>query len=209
MEPVDDSRLRALESTVTGLKGVRSARAHQDNAGNLRVRVLVVPEKGTETVKHEVHSVMSRMDLDFDPQGVEVLRVAEAVLPTGQVRRRKLSSLTTHRSDGNFGARVMLDLGGDVLVGEADRPAVAPIEYRLVAEAVLAGVTELVPGNLGLGSVEIVQFEGSRFVVVTVIVDSRMLVGSAMAQYDEHAAIARAVLDALNRVIGRSALEVA
>jgi hypothetical protein len=112
-----------------------------------------------------------------------------------------LSAIAIERSNERFYARVVLELGGDVLVGESDSPTEPSFEYRSVARATLQGLNELLSQDLDLDSVQVLPVGSSRLAVVTLGREGEILVGSALVRLDEHDAIARATLDAVNRTI--------
>lgn len=203
--PSGESIVRELEQAISSIRGVRTARVDGSPSRITAVRILVLPEKPSdETIAEVVSLASSRFGITIEPSVVDVLRSSDASDATAQPRRRKLSSLSTERVAGHFTTRVMLELGGDVLVGEEDLPLGAPIEYRTVAGAVLRGLKELMDTPVHIDAVDLLEVGGSRFAVVAIKAGSEMLVGSAVAGHDDHAAIARATLDALNRTIERS-----
>lgn len=166
------------------------------------IRVLVVPERETErTIDDVTRLARSALGSDIEPDKIEILRVADALEEAG-TRRRKLSGIAIERSDERFHARVVLELGGDVLVGESDSPTERGFEYRSVARATIQGLSELSEDDLVLDSVQVMPMGDSRLAVVTLGRGTETLVGSALVRLDEHDAIARATLDAVNRTIG-------
>lgn len=120
-------------------------------------------------------------------------------------QRRRLSSISTERSEEGFKARVALELAGDVLVGESAGPIARQFEHRSVAQATLEGLHELLEEPVDLESVEMYPAAGDQMAVVTLSSSAGPLVGSALVRLDDHDAIARATLDALNRVLTASA----
>lgn len=70
-----------------------------------------------------------------------------------------------------------------------------------MARAVLQSVRRLIPYALQLENVDIFNFGAERLAVVSISSKSDTLVGSAFVRADELDAIARASLDAVNRVI--------
>ncbi len=125
----------------------------------------------------------------------------------GVVPRRKLSSLATKRYHDRFMAQVSLELEGDSLVGEVDVPTGRRFEYRSVARAILESVRRLLPYALQLENVEVFNFGAERLAVVSVGSRDDVLVGSALVRSDELDAIARATLDAINRVLNLASLD--
>lgn len=195
------SILREFEAALRGIKGVRNARVDGSPDAVTSVRLLVVPEKSSASSIAEAIAIGARTGLKIDPGIIDVLRSADQSdlsLPRG---RRRLSSLSTERAGEHFTSRVTLELGGDVLIGEEELSDGDAIEYRSVAGAVIKSLRELLEGPLMIDAVDVLDVGGSRFAVVAVRAGRDTLVGSALAGHDEHAGIARATLDALNRRI--------
>lgn len=190
-----------LQHSLEGLRGVRGARVEAQGTEVMAVRVLVVPERGTQQTIADVRALASdAFDTEIDPERIEVLRVAEPLEEEGG-RRRKLSGIAIERSDQRFQARVVLELGGDVLVGESDSPTEQSFEFRSVARATLEGLRELHDYDIALESVQVLPIGNGRLAAVTLGRGEETLLGTALVRLDEHDAIARATLDAVNRTI--------
>jgi hypothetical protein len=191
-------RLRRLEEAVGKLRGVRGARADLDATGAPLVRVLVVPESDPAAIQGAISRLARSAGVTLAPTSVEVLR---ADLPGARrSRRRRLSSLSISRNDDGFTARVGLALDGDVLLGEVHGPTGRSFEMRAIARAVLEGLGGLLDRPTQLDSVHLLQVGDTRLAVVQVTTDEDMLVGSALVRLDEHDAVARATLAAINRL---------
>lgn len=200
----NDAAYERLRSAVSLLRGVREARLKRDPAG-VEVVVLTVPEKVEADTIAEVRRLARRVGVDETAVRISVLGARPRA---GKPTRRKLSSLSTKRYGDRFTAQVTLELQGDALVGEVDVPAGRRFEYRSVSRAVLESVRRLIPYALQLENVDIFNFGADRLAVVSVSSRSDTLVGSAFVRADELDAIARATLDAINRVIDLRSNEV-
>ena len=192
-----DGAARRLESSITELLGVRRARVELEDKRVKAVRVLVIPERPTRDLVAEVTAVLARHGYSVEPGAVQVLRTSEGV--RGPLQRRRLSSISTERTATRFRARIVLELGGDVLIGEDDSPSEQSFEHRSIARATLESMRELLTHPVDLESVEVLQAGASELAVVTLRRNESTLVGSAIIRVDHHDAIARATLDALNR----------
>jgi hypothetical protein len=192
-----DGVTRRLESSITELRGIRRARVDLEDKVIQAVRVLIIPERSSREVIAEIRNVIHRLGYRVDPSVIQVLKTSESS-PTS-IRRRKLSSIATERTADRFKARVVLELGGDVLIGEDDSPSEKTFEHRSIARATLESVRELLVHPVDLGSVDVLQAGATQFAVVTLNRNGSTLVGSALIRVDHHDAIARATLDALNR----------
>lgn len=193
-----------LERALAELPGIRGARVVAHLAGIESIRVLAIPERSTPNVIDDVVGMVRRHGGQVAADAVQVLRVGEV---RNGIHRRKLSSVSTHRSDERFTARVALELGGDVLVGEDEAPVGRRFEHRSMASATLDGVRRMLDVQVELESVQILPLGTDRLVSVILNVEGSCLVGSAMVRVDEYDAIARATLDALNRLIARAYAE--
>lgn len=195
-------QVNELEAAVAALRGVRAARVHSRPDGVESVRVLVVPERDANEVVHEIQGmVWAHLGSELDSHAIEVMKASAPGAANGRPRRRKLSSLATKRAGDRFTSQVILELGGDLLIGEDDSPSGRRFEHRSVAEAVLDAVRRLVAVPLELGSADFVEMGDCRIAAVVVERREELLLGSAVVTLDEHDAIARATLDAVNRLL--------
>ena len=201
------SQVSELEVAVAALRGVRAARVQSGPNGIESVRVLVVPERDpAEVVTEILAAVWAHLGTSLDPHAVEVMMASAPPSPHGRPRRRKLSSLSTKRAGDRFTSQVILELDGDLLIGEDDSPSGLRFERRSVADAVLYAVSQLVSEPLELGTADFVEMGDCRIAAVTVQRSNGMLLGSAVVTLDEHDAIARATLDAVNRLLAQRRL---
>lgn len=195
--PTELARGEDLQESLGRLRGVRQARV-QIAHDAVEVTVLTLPEKSETETDAEVRSIAHRVGLD--PTTLRI-RVMGARNRHSMAPRRKLSSLSTTRYGHRFTAQVTLELEGDLLVGEVDVPIGRRFEIRSVARAILESVRRLIPYALQLEHVEILNFGAERLAVVSVSSRDDILVGSAFVRNDELDAVARATLDAINRVL--------
>lgn len=183
---------------------MRRARVEMEGDKISVIRALVVPEKSTRQVRAQISSLVAGHTGSRIPESsIHILRTKD--FDPSVPRRRRLSSISTERSAERFKARVALELAGDVLVGESDGPVARQFEHRSVAQATLEGLNELLEESVNLESVEMYQAGGDPMAVVTLSSAGGPLVGSALVRLDDHDAIARATLDALNRILTASA----
>lgn len=193
--------LRRLEEAVGRLRGVRGARADRDPSGDPSVRALVLPEVDEDAIDRSIRSLARTAGVTLGPDAIQILK-ADLPAPAGRSRRRRLSSLAVARGDEGFTAKVTLDLDGDALMGEIEAPAGRRFELRSVALAVLDALGKLLDFEVQLDSVNLIQVGNTRLAIVLANTETEELVGAALVRYDEHDAIARATLDALNRLAG-------
>jgi hypothetical protein len=203
--PEQRQRAEQLQTALCRLRGIREARVRPIEGG-VEVTVLALPERSEEDTVSDVRVLAQQAGLDVGSMRV---RVMGARRQGDKLPRRKLSSLSTKRYGERFTAQVTLEMEGDALVGEVDVPIGRRFEYRSVARATLNSVSVLIPYPLQLEHVEVLGFGADRLAVVSISSRDDSLVGSALVRGDELDAIARATLDAINRVLNLSSGDLA
>jgi hypothetical protein len=131
---------------------------------------------------------------------------AEAAVEDEPAPRPAISSIMVRTSNAESEATVVIGAGGHSFEGRVVGPAGATHRPRLVAQATLAAISDLLGQTAEVDSAQLVNAAG-RQVAVTVLtlqtprLGEQVMSGSAMIRGDEADAVARSVLDALNRRI--------
>jgi hypothetical protein len=140
------------------------------------------------------------------PERVEVADEATQTEREDNTQRPTISAIAVRTSGDEAEVSVVLTANGHTFEGQLTGPANISHRPRLVAQATLAAVSELLGQQATIESVTIIP-SGSKFIVLTVVsimtprVGEQDLTGSALIRGDETDAVARSVLDALNRRI--------
>jgi signal transduction histidine kinase len=122
-------------------------------------------------------------------------------LPLGRVGRAGLAGLEVTRQRDEFVIEISLERGGRRVVGRARASAGRAGEQRAVARALLEALRGGGAERNALESAEVIEVGGDRVAVVMLSRGSSALTGAALVAADEHDAIARAALHALNRTL--------
>lgn len=193
------SKTHQLEKAAEALPGIRRVRAN-DAGGRLVVRVLVAPERTDAEATRMLRDLAAqRLGIDLSDDAIEILRTGDAPAQTDGARRR-LMSLTTERLENRFIVRVVLELAGDLLMGDSAGVAKKPQEeQRVVAEAVINALTDVLDFTPVLDTVESIYDESGGLAVVALEADAGTMIGAARLRQNEHDAVARATLNAINR----------
>jgi hypothetical protein len=174
-------------------------------------------------IDHRIVSVVQfdddidRLEPDGDARKIIMLPDAAAVLPAGQpqrevvpevvpdvVPRPLIAAITIRTAGAEADASVVVRAGDESYDGRSIGPSTMSHRHTLIARATLDAVSEL----LGLpAEVEFVTVStmGTRRMAACVIqiavpgIGELVMTGSALVRSDEADAVARAVLDALNR----------
>jgi hypothetical protein len=217
----------ALEDAIRRISGIQAARVVTGPGGRVaEVHVLAGRERGAKQLVRDVQSViLTNFGIDIDYRTVSVVQLDETppVAPSAPsaasvshepavtvdaagIPRAAIVRLVTETASFTTEVRVGIAINANERAGMARGPSTAGL--RLVANATVDAVAEMLHASaVEVTSAELVSV-GSVQVAVAVVrlATSRgeqTLVGSAVVRKDANDAVARATLDALNRVIDR------
>ena len=198
--------LPELEATLNRLPSVQAVRiVTGPDAKPTEVHVLASAGKTPKQLVRDIQSVaMAQFDLEVDHRIVSVVQFDESVTTSAQGHRVHIASITAQTTGLESTATVTLASDGSLYDGSATAPATLSSRPRLIARATLNAVRQvLAVGAADIEHAQVVQV-GGREVAVCVIQHvtadgESTLTGSALVRGDEADAVARAVLDGLNR----------
>lgn len=199
---------REIEETLARLPSVHAVRIIGDRDRVREVHVLAAPEKAAKQVVRDVQTlVLARFGVDLDRRLISVVQISPDRL-RAEEERPVILGVHEIPEGARTTVAVTLRWHGEEYAGTATGPAAPSARLRLVGEAALRA-TERIIGNeaLALDAVG-APAVGMRRVIVVVVVSTGprgedVAVGSALSQGDDAECTVRAVLDALNRRIGR------
>jgi hypothetical protein len=212
--------LPELEESLRQIPGIRAASVVTGpDSRPTEVHVLAQPGKPAKQVVRDVQSVaMAQFDLDIDHRIVSVVQIGEADAPLVDIvalapaaasdepdlTRPALTAIAVRTADGETEVTVTMGVGGGVYTGTATGPGLPIHRPRIVAQAAVAALSELLGIAAQVESAQLLEI-GLREVAVTVLslsiprLGEQVLCGSALVRGDEEDAIARSVLAAVNR----------
>jgi hypothetical protein len=199
MPPTTLRLLPELEATLGRLPGIQAVRVVTGpDAKPTEVHVLATRDKTPKQLVRDIQSVaMAQFDLEVDHRIVSVVQFEDEERGVATPNRVLIESTAT----------VTLASQGTLVDGTATAPATPSTRPRLIARATLNAVAGLMPvGACEIEYAAVVQV-GGRDVAVSIVqlVTSEgesIVTGSALVRGDESDAVARSVLDALNRRLG-------
>ena len=205
MPPTTHRLLPELEATLGRQPGVQAVRVVTGpDAKPTEVHVLATREKTPKQLVRDIQSVaMAQFDLEVDHRIVSVVQFDDE--ERGAAPNRVLIATITAQVTGlESTATVTLASGGTLYDGTASAPATPSSRPRLVARATLNAVCSLMSvGACDIEYASIVQVGGREVAVSIVQVvtaeGESIVTGSALVRGDDADAVARSVLDALNR----------
>lgn len=214
--------LPEIEEAVRRLPGVLAASVVVgQQPGETTVHVVARAGTRSDELAGEVRRLASeRFGLSLGPATVSVdvqaparsTRGRAGVGDVGDGARAAVRALSLRSTGGRLAVAVELGVGPRAVTGTAVGPAGSAHRAHLVAVAVLDALRDLLPAPCEVESVQVVR-AAARDVALTVLALGpgedepegavRTLTGSAPLRGDEADAVARSVLDALNRHLGR------
>jgi hypothetical protein len=211
MPPTTLRLLPELEASLGRLPGVQAVRVVTGpTAQPTEVHVLASRDKTPKQLVRDIQSVaMAQFDLELDHRIVSVVQFddADQAGSVGGGARVLIATITAQTTGLESTATVTLASAGTLYDGNATAPATASSRARLIARATLQAIGALMP--VGACDIEYAQITqvGGREVAVSIVQlvtpDGESIVtGSALVRGDEADAVARSVLDALNRRLG-------
>jgi len=203
-----------FEDAVRQINGVRAASVVTGpDAVPTEIHVLAATGKAPKQVVRDVQSLaLAQFDIDVDHRIVSVVQIDDdqeiegGVEAAGvdQTPRPAITSIMVRTSGAESEATVTLAAGGHIFEAKMIGPGAASHRPRLVAQATLKALAELL-GTQAEVENAVLQQVGPRelaVVVLTVMVPrlgEQAVVGAAIVRGDASDAVARAVLAALNR----------
>jgi hypothetical protein len=197
-----------LEASLSAIPDIRAASVVTNGSGQpVEVHVLARAGKTAKQVVRDVQSVaLVEHGVDLDHRIVSVVQfddeaVAE-VVPATTVPRPVVSSVGVRTAGETVQAEICIRAGGEEYVGTASGLAVTG-RPRVVASATLSATESLLGLSAEIQYVDVVltgHYQVALCVVAVVgLAGPHVVSGSALVRHDESDAVARAVLDALNR----------
>jgi len=208
--------LPEFEAALRQLQGVRAVRVVTGpDRKPIEIHILAARDKAPKQVVRDVQSLaMAEFDLEIDHRIVSVVQLDGADDPVAApsaaappaANRVSISAISIESAGSYAQVTVTLAAGTAGATGSNRGPAGAVNRPRIVARATLEAVSQLV--ELDAAEVDQAQLValGSREVAVCTLHfvtqhGEQVVSGSAVVRNDAADAVARAVLDALNRRI--------
>jgi hypothetical protein len=222
---VGDLDLRDVERELCRLPEVNAARIVEDDVGRpVEVHILASRDKHAKQIVRDVQSVaMATFGLEIDRRMVSVVQLeggaGDQAVVNGQSGRHPtvttrvfIDGITAEKVGVRSTVRVTLRKGSDEAMGLAEGSIATASRPRLIALATLDALRQLVPAAdcIDVETATIVRVGQHDVAVANVtFVDppsEELLSGAAMVRESgDQDAVARAVLDAVNRRLVRTA----
>lgn len=199
--------ITSLQDKIRRIEGIEAARVVGPNGHIEEIHVLARNTKPPKQLVRDIQSLAHALfDIEIDRRVVSVVQLADTDLEGGI--RPALVDVSETIDGATADVTVTMRWEDSLLIGRASGAAAHSTRPRLVAEATLAALRQSIRKGtaLGVSSMDVPTL-GTRQVAIAQIVlvtkgSEKLLIGAALVEDDETRAIVRAVLDALNRLLG-------
>lgn len=203
-------RLRPeLEDALRHVPGIRAASVVTlPDATPTEIHILADRAKAPKQIVRDIQSLaLAQYDLELDHRIVSVVQLDDdevGVEPDGDTGVRPVvAAVVTQTAGVDATVTVTIRAGSDDYSASSSGTASASMRPRLVARATLSALDELLGTTAEIEHASLVPVGGRTVAVSVVHLTTRhgelVLSGSAIVRNDETDAVARSVLDALNR----------
>ena len=199
---------RELEETLARLPSINAVRIAGQGDTVREVHVLGAPDKSAKQVVRDVQTLaLARFGINIDRRVISVVQIGPDRMGV-EDDRPAIMGIHEIPEGTRTTVAVTLRWHNEEFVGTATGPAAPSARLRLVGEAALRAVEDIIVDDaLALDAIGEPAI-GMRSLVVAIVVSTgergeEVAIGSALSHGDTSEAAVRAVLDALNRRIGR------
>lgn len=206
-DPVQRTQVEEALTTVPGVLGARLVPGYERPVDELHV--LTSLDKAPKQAVRDLQTLlMARFGVATDHRVISVVQLDEASVPAGTAAQRVIIAevALTHRG-ADIRSEVRLRDGEDELSGAADGPSTPMGQRTAVARATLDALSPVLGDDtrIDLEGCDVVDVLTRRVAIALIGFRSsrgqHTVTGSALVRDAEADAVARAVLDALNRTL--------
>lgn len=206
----DPSVRRQVEQSLTTIPGVRAARLVPGFDREVdELHVVAAVDRAPKQIVRDVQSALvARYGVTTDHRVVSVVQFDDDTIESDTAREVRIRRVHVGRDGLRSTVEVVIGAGEQELVGQDDGPSSGPGRRRAIARATLQALRPLLPEDraIEVEGVDVALVLGHQVAVCLLHVHSSSgsgtRCGSAMVIDDEAQAVARAVLDATNRLVG-------
>ncbi|MDX1659012.1 MAG: hypothetical protein R3343_09350 [Nitriliruptorales bacterium] len=202
----DPDQRAAVERALTAIEGITSVRIVPGFGRAIdELHAIATQDRDIKPLVRDIQSLlMARFDLPIDHRVISVVQLDEHDRAAG-TRRVVMSAVAVRHEGLGVSAQVTIAEGERRLEGRSEGPGSAFGRQHATARATLEAVRPLIAEQrtAEIQGVDVTHTAGHEIAICVIHLHSNngqdTAVGSAIVTRDESDAIARAVLDALNR----------
>lgn len=207
-----DIEIEQVEESICQVEGVKAARiVTGDNSDIEEVHIICTAQKEPKQLARDVESLlMARYGLAIDHRKISIAQVGQNGTRRFFGARPRIKTVKTETNETGTKVAVVLEARGEDFEGAANGRTSRKGRVRLVAQATLEAVEKLVVMPEGEGfaleDVSVIPLGREKVALACITLvgsqKEQVFTGSAPVRYNEHDAVVRATLDAINRRFG-------
>lgn len=209
---LDHTKIEEYESFLNKIPGVISSKIVLDQEGNIvELHILANIERNPKQIARDVQSaLMAKYGIPIDHKVISIAQTQDSKLCRINPRL-VIKSVSISIEDSRVEARVVLTKDDKTFEGIARGLNFTQGRFRALAEATLNAIQQFLGGECLFSVTDIQKTTMSGKAVCIVAIsqvsehEENFLIGSSPIEYDENKAVVKAVLDALNRKLGKLA----
>lgn len=199
-----------IENLINKVKGIMSSKLITNQAGEIiEVHILSDLSRGAKQIVRDVQSSVSAVyGIQLDHRLISIAQIDNRLANETEFRLQ-FTNLQVFAEGSKLAVKVFLSHSGNDYEGCASGINSRTNRSRIVVQATLAAVHTFLSEDYVFSPVDIqkLRIAGRDSYIVTVGYINKqgeeLLIGSSLVKHDEYDAIARATLDAVNRIITR------
>lgn len=207
---LDRTKIEEYESFLNKIPGIISSKMVLDQEGNIiEIHVLANIERNPKQIARDIQSaLMARYGIPVDHKVISIAQI-EDVKVSRISPRLVIKNVSISMEDSRVEARVALTKDDKIFEGTAMGLNFPQGRFRALAEATLNAIHQFLGIDCLFSIIDIQKttISGKPICIVAISQVSEhadgFLIGSAPVEHDENKAIVKAVLDALNRKLGK------
>nr|MBO2494735.1 hypothetical protein [Clostridia bacterium] len=209
---LDHTKIEEYESFLNKIPGVISSKIVLNQEGNIvELHILANIERNPKQIARDVQSaLMAKYGIPIDHKVISIAQTQDGKLCRINPRL-VIKSVSISIEDSRVEARVVLTKDDKTFEGTARGLNFTQGRFRALAEATLNAIQQFLGGEclFSVTDIQKTTMSGKAVCIVAISQVSKheesFLVGSSPIEYDENKAVVKAVLDALNRKLGKLA----
>lgn len=206
---VDDNKLvleEEIKSLICRIPDVLSCKVILGDKSEIQdIHVLCATGRNVKQLVRDIQSAISaRFNMEIDYKIISVAQIEEN---EHKENRLKIGSISMMNMDNSLKATVVLENEGKAYEGTSIKVKSISNKYKAVAEATIISIEAFVntSGIFYLEGIEKARIAGRDFFLCLVGYayknNENLLIGSSLIKADENEAVAKSILNALNRKI--------
>ncbi|MBM7582760.1 hypothetical protein JOD02_001629 [Caldicoprobacter guelmensis] len=210
---LDHTKIQEYETFLNKIPGIISSKIVLNQEGDIiELHILASTERNPKQISRDVQSaLMAKYGIPLDHKVISIAQIQDGSRICRVNPRLAIKSVSINMEDSRVEARVVLAKDDKAFEGTACGLNFTQGRFRALAEATINAIQQFLGGECMFSVMDIQKtaISGKPVCIVAISQVSDhtegFLVGSAPIEHDENKAVVKAVLDALNRKLGKLA----